>query len=61
MKINRTKILQYYKLIQSFVHSLEVVDCGMSTAKSPATTRAVRHGIDMTLVLYEMWDYTVWD
>jgi hypothetical protein len=29
--------------------------------KSSTTMRAVRHGIDMTLVLYEMWDSTAWD
>ena len=29
--------------------------------KSSTTTRALRHGIDMTLILYEMWDSTAWD
>jgi hypothetical protein len=29
--------------------------------KCSTTTRAVRYGIDMTLVLYEMWDSTAWD
>jgi hypothetical protein len=40
---------------------LDVIDCGVSTAEVFRYDAGGKHGIDMTLVLYEMWDSTVWD
>ena len=48
-------------LIQIILHLLEVFDYGVSTEVFRDDADGKAHGIDMTLVLYEMWDSTAWD